>query len=89
MKTYSNALDDIVPYDNSKETSDFNFQREDKDRIIPELGLHLTEQQSDTTRPHPFLPEVGRCRRHITTPQSPPLCWAKQKYTMQNASKSD
>ena len=48
MKTYSNALDDIVPYDNSKETSDFNFQREDKDRIIPELGLHLTEQQTDT-----------------------------------------
>ena len=48
MKTFNYAVDDIVPYDNSKETSDFNFQREDKDRIIPELGLHLTEQQTDT-----------------------------------------
>ena len=47
MKTYSNALDDIVPYDNSKETSDFNFQREDKDRIIPDLGRNRIEQHTD------------------------------------------
>ena len=43
-----NVQQDIVPYDNSKETFDFNFQREDKDRIILELGLHLTEQQTNT-----------------------------------------
>ena len=47
MKTYSNALDDIVPYDNSKETYDFNFQREDKDRIIPDLGRNRIEQHTD------------------------------------------
>lgn len=40
-------LDDIVAYDNSRETYDYNYTREDEDRVIPELHLDSVQQQSD------------------------------------------
>ena len=43
----SDDLDDIVPYDNSRETYDYNFTREDEERVIPELHLDSVQQQSD------------------------------------------
>lgn len=39
-------LDDIEPYDNSKETYNYNYEREDKDRAIPELKIGSVQQQS-------------------------------------------
>lgn len=39
--------DDIVPYDNSRETYDYNYTREDENRVIPELHLDSVQQQSD------------------------------------------
>lgn len=41
------VLDDIEPYDNSRETYDYNYTREDEDRTIPELKLNSVQQQSD------------------------------------------
>lgn len=41
------GFDDIVPYDNSRETYDYNYTREDEDRVIPELHLDSVQQQSD------------------------------------------
>ncbi|MBP3924021.1 hypothetical protein J6E39_02120 [bacterium] len=43
----SDDLDDIVPYDNSRETYNYNYTREDEDRVIPELHLGSVQQQSD------------------------------------------
>ncbi len=43
----SDGLDDILPYDNSRETYDYNYTREDEDRAIPELHLDSVQQQSD------------------------------------------
>lgn len=39
-------LEDIVPYDNSRESYDFNFAREDIDKQIPELHIESVQQQS-------------------------------------------
>lgn len=43
----SDLVDDIEPYDNSRETYNYNYAREDKDRIIPKLKLNSVKQQSD------------------------------------------
>lgn len=43
----SDLIDDIVPYDNSRETYNYNYVREDEHKIIPELKLDSVQQQSD------------------------------------------
>ncbi|MBR6098632.1 hypothetical protein IKP85_02685 [bacterium] len=39
-------LEDIEPYNNSKESYDFNFEREDLDKKIPEVNIDSVRQQS-------------------------------------------
>lgn len=41
------GFDDIIPYDNSRETYDYNYTREDENMVIPELHLDSVQQQSD------------------------------------------
>lgn len=40
-------IEDIVPIDNSKEIYDFNFEREDKNKSIPELHIDSIQQQNE------------------------------------------
>lgn len=39
-------IEDIEPYDNSKESYNFNYVREDKNKNIPELHIDSVQQQS-------------------------------------------
>ncbi len=39
-------LDDIISYDNSRETQNYNYYREDENRAIPELHIDSVQQQS-------------------------------------------
>lgn len=44
--TNIDELDDIELFDNSKETLDFNYEKEDNNRAIPQVHIGTTQQQS-------------------------------------------
>lgn len=40
-------LEDIIPYDNSRETYNYNYTREDENKVIPELNIDSVQQLSN------------------------------------------